>query len=142
MKRFSSATACSLSTRPPPSAWGEDGKTPSVAFAAKLAFDRAARFYRLALDLGHGEETGETQLREKLAEALANAGRGFEAAQEYLRAMTNRPRLEAAALRLRAAEQYLTADTCDREATSFEGSFQNSGSRCRGPRVVRCCASP
>ena len=47
--------------------------------ASALAFDRAARLYRRALTLIEGDG-----LRRRLAEVLANAGRGGEAANEYL----------------------------------------------------------
>jgi hypothetical protein len=51
--------------------------------AKALAFDRAVDLYRLALEF-HERSGKETQsLRERLAEALANAGRGLEAAREY-----------------------------------------------------------
>ena len=43
--------------------------------AESLAFDRAAKLYRLALDLQSGDDTEEQQLRMELADALSNAGR-------------------------------------------------------------------
>jgi eukaryotic-like serine/threonine-protein kinase len=50
--------------------------------AKALAFDRAARLYRRALSLQPGE--GVDFIRRKLGDALSNAGRGREAAMEYL----------------------------------------------------------
>ena len=51
---------------------------------AVLAFDRASILYRLAIDLGSAACDASQGLRVKLAEALANAGRGGEAAGEFL----------------------------------------------------------
>ena len=48
-----------------------------------LAFDRSAKLYRLALELRPVGGANERDLRRKLADALANAGRGTEAAYEY-----------------------------------------------------------
>jgi tetratricopeptide (TPR) repeat protein len=65
--------------------------------AQALAFDRAAKLYRQALDLlPIGQEQG--RLRTKLGEALGNAGRGAEAAREYLAAAADDP---AAVIELR-----------------------------------------
>ena len=51
--------------------------------AAQLAFDRAAEHFELALELDAGDRA---KLEARLAEALANAGRGRDAADAYLRA--------------------------------------------------------
>ena len=51
--------------------------------ADQLAFDRAAARFELALSLEAGDKA---KLEARLAEALANAGRGREAADAYLRA--------------------------------------------------------
>jgi serine/threonine protein kinase/tetratricopeptide (TPR) repeat protein len=75
--------------------------------ADKLAFDRAARLYRTALELGRPSPTRERELRVKLGDALANGGRGAEAADEYLAAAAGLPRLEALELRRRAALELL-----------------------------------
>jgi predicted ATPase len=49
-----------------------------------LAFDRAARLYRRALDLLAPEAERRAPLQIKLGDALANAGRGGESAAAYL----------------------------------------------------------
>jgi tRNA A-37 threonylcarbamoyl transferase component Bud32 len=72
-----------------------------------LAFDRAARLYRLALDLKPSDASGEQQLRVRLGDALANAGRGFDAAHSYLAAVEGAGRAEAIELQRRAALQLL-----------------------------------
>jgi eukaryotic-like serine/threonine-protein kinase len=71
---------------------GEPARAAEYAIAAArkaeqaLAFDRAAHMYRLALDIGPGAAGDERALRVSLGEALANAGRGGEAAAEFLAA--------------------------------------------------------
>ena len=81
--------------------------------AQALAFDRAARLYRLALD----QRTEATELRPllvKLGDALRNAGRGAEAAQAYLSAADGASRTRAVDLRRRAAEQLLISGRIDK----------------------------
>ncbi|MDB4970234.1 MAG: ATPase/protein kinase family protein [Myxococcales bacterium] len=72
-----------------------------------LAFDRAAGLYRLALQLGGGGAGGVRPLRVKLGDALANAGRGPEAAEAYLSAIDGAPAAEALDLRRLAAQELL-----------------------------------
>jgi serine/threonine protein kinase len=72
-----------------------------------LAFDRAAGLYRLALELGRADAGEVRALRVKLGDALANAGRGPEAAQAYLAAIDGAPAAEALDLRRRAAQELL-----------------------------------
>jgi eukaryotic-like serine/threonine-protein kinase len=52
--------------------------------AAALAFDRAAGFYRRALELAPARGAELVDLKRGLADALVNAGRPAEAAQAYL----------------------------------------------------------
>jgi hypothetical protein len=78
-----------------------------LAFKA-LAFDRAARLYRLALESGGRTQAGAVDLWEKLGHSLANAGRGPEAAEAYLEAARDRPAEEALDLRQQAAYQLLS----------------------------------
>ena len=84
-----------------------------------LAFERAARLYQLGLELS-GEGAVDTRgLRVKLGDALANAGRGGEAAAAYLAAVADRAgagddtRREDLELQRRAAEQYLRSGHFD-----------------------------
>ena len=81
--------------------------------AEALAFDRASRLYRIALDL-RPEGTLHQSLLVKLADALTNAGRGAEAAQAYLSAADPAQHQEAVELRRRAAEQLLISGRIDK----------------------------
>ena len=75
----------------------------------QMAFGQAARLFRLALEQGRVESDRERELRLGLADALANAGRGAEAAPEYLIASERLDGAERLELRRRAIEQYLTS---------------------------------
>jgi hypothetical protein len=77
-----------------------------------LAFDRAARLYRLAIDLGHTDAATASELREQLALALANGGRGAAAAASYMEAALGAPE-RALELRRRGAEELLRSGHFD-----------------------------
>lgn len=81
--------------------------------ATSLAFDRAASLYRHALDLLPARD-GRTQgLQVKLADALANAGRGADAAEQYGRAAENAEPHEQLELKRRGAIQALISGHID-----------------------------
>jgi hypothetical protein len=81
--------------------------------AQALAFDRAAGLYKLALQLKEMEIDQAQNFRVKLGNALANAGRGGEAAQAYLAAAQHAVAAEAIDLERRAAEQLLICGLID-----------------------------
>ncbi|MCU0683133.1 MAG: protein kinase [Polyangiaceae bacterium] len=75
------------------------------AAAHGLAFLRAARLYRVALE--HGVDDPQCAVRRKLAAALVNGGHGAEAARVYAAAAEGAPAAEAFELRRLAAEHFL-----------------------------------
>jgi tetratricopeptide (TPR) repeat protein len=103
--------------------------------ARALAFERAAAFYGRALELTRdtGRVTGE--LRVKMGEALANAGRGPEAAEAFLGAAAQVRDLDAGELRRRAAEQLLRSGHVDRGLTVVQAVLDAVGLRlARSPK--------
>jgi tetratricopeptide (TPR) repeat protein len=80
--------------------------------AGAFAFDRAARFYAMALELSP-EHPRARELRVAHADALAYAGRGAEAAVAYLAAVPGTSPAERLDLERRAAEQYLASGRID-----------------------------
>jgi len=81
--------------------------------AAAMAFDRAARLFRMALDLHPRDRAERLVLYARRGDALANAGRGVEAAETYLGAARGAPPAEALDLRRRAAENLLRSGYID-----------------------------
>jgi serine/threonine protein kinase len=99
---------------------GEKGRAARYAGVAAaqaaqaLAFDRAARLYRLALSATPERTPDARALRIRLGDALVNTGRGGEAAQVFLDAVEGAPPAEALELKRRAADQLLRAGHIDR----------------------------
>jgi serine/threonine protein kinase/tetratricopeptide (TPR) repeat protein len=75
--------------------------------ASALAFDRAAGFFRRALELAPARGTELVELKRGLAEALVNAGRPGEAAQAYLDVAQGTSAAHSLEFKRRAAEQLL-----------------------------------
>ena len=73
----------------------------------QLAFDRAAELYRTALEKARPPEREIRGLIRGLADALANAGRGREAADAYLRGARWASSSDALELTRLASDQYL-----------------------------------
>jgi hypothetical protein len=112
---------------------GELAKAAAYAVAAgdrasaALAFDRAARLYRTALELGSGGAAQSTRLREKLADVLSNAGRGGEAAEAYLGAADDVTGAEKLELQRRAAAQFLVSGHIDQGLAVIRGVLHAVG---------------
>jgi serine/threonine protein kinase len=78
-----------------------------------LGFERAATLYRRALELRPREGKSAAALRAKIGAALANAGRGAEAADAYLEATGTASEQHALDYRMLAAEQLLRSGHMD-----------------------------
>jgi tetratricopeptide (TPR) repeat protein len=94
--------------------------------SAALAFDHAARLYRLALDL-HPSIASAAELRVQLADALTRAGRGFEAAPIYMESAETAEPARALELRRRAAENLLSGGHVERGLRVFEQVLESVG---------------
>ncbi len=92
---------------------GQTGEASSHALAAAhqasqaLAFDKAVTLYTRALALGSWEPQERHRIQVDVARALANAGRGGEAAPAYLTAAASTDGISRIRLRIKAADQYL-----------------------------------
>jgi hypothetical protein len=85
----------------------------AAAAGETLAFDHSARLFRQALELHVPAGEQGRRLRAQLALALANAGRGAEAAREYLAAAPGAGRAEALDWKRHAADQLLRSGHID-----------------------------
>ncbi|HWM88362.1 MAG TPA: AAA family ATPase [Kofleriaceae bacterium] len=94
---------------------------------AALAFERAAVLYRLAIDALPPEEVARRRLRAALGDALVSAGRGVDAAAEYVAAAEGSPAAEGLELRRRAAEQLLRSGRADDGLRALETVLQAVG---------------
>jgi serine/threonine protein kinase len=95
--------------------------------SAALAFERAAVFHRLAIDALPPEEVSQRRLRDALGQALVNAGRGVDAAREFLVAADAAPSAEALELRRRAAEQLLRSGHVDDGLRALDAVLKTAG---------------
>ena len=103
----------------------------AAAHAAEaLAFDRAARLYRLALELRPtGTAVSRQLLWVKLGDALSNAGHSGAAAHAYLEAAPGAPAADALELRRRAAEHYLTGGHIEEGLATLRTVLEKVGMR-------------
>jgi serine/threonine protein kinase len=99
----------------------------AVEAAEALAFDRAAKLYRLSLNLRPLEGAEERDLRRKLGDALANAGRCADAAREYQRVAAQTAGSEALELLGRAGYQFCAAGHIDEGRAALETVLNRLG---------------
>jgi hypothetical protein len=106
--------------------------------ARGLAFDRAADLYRRALRLSPANLAEQRPLYEQLGAALANAGRGAEAAKALLNAADGAEVGKDRDLRRRAAEQFLRSGHVEDGLRVLDGVLREVGLRLpRTPRAAR-----
>ena len=101
-----------------------------------LAFDHAAKLLIRAAELS--KDTGEARrrLRIKLADALANAGRGGDAARQYREAAKGAPPAEAAELERKEAYWFAASGHVDEGRESLQKMLAHVGVRLPGPRIL------
>jgi eukaryotic-like serine/threonine-protein kinase len=108
---------------------GRHAMEAARAAANALAFDRAARLYRMALDTAAIDRDTRRQLQIELATCLANGGRGGEAGATFLFAATDAPPDTAFELRRRAADQYLRSGQAHQGIAVLGGLLETLGIR-------------
>ncbi len=92
-----------------------------------LAFDRAALFYRRALDLRTFDPEQSRELRRQLAESHANAGRPFKAAAAFLQLAEGSEGIQAISFRSRAAQEYLASGYFEQGLDELRTVFEALG---------------
>jgi serine/threonine protein kinase/tetratricopeptide (TPR) repeat protein len=92
-----------------------------------LAFDRAARLNRIALEFPFRKEGDYRELQTRLGTALENAGRGAEAAEAFLAAAEGAKAGDALELRRRAAEQLLISGHLDQGIETVRQVLESIG---------------
>ena len=95
-----------------------------------LAFDRAAKLYRRVIEMRPTEGVEGRALRARLAAALANAGRGAEAARVYQEAAVGAGAAELLDIQRRAAYQFLISGHIDEGLSAFSEVLAHVGLRC------------
>jgi hypothetical protein len=95
--------------------------------ADALAFDRAARLYRQALEWRPAEGAFGRRLKTRLGDALANAGHGAEAAEAYLDAAEGSSVAAALELKRLAADQLLRCGHVQEGLAALQGVLGASG---------------
>ena len=102
--------------------------------ASALAFDRAALYYRRAIDL-RPDDASAVDLKISLGDALANAGRPAEAAKEFLDAAKAIGSQRSLELQQRAGAQLLTGGHIEEGLEVFRVVLETAGFKlANGPK--------
>jgi serine/threonine protein kinase len=105
--------------------------------ARKLAFNRAVELFKRAIELLPNDEPVARGLYCHLGDALANAGRGAQAAEAYLQAAAGREPSEARKLERLAAQQYLRSGHLEQGLPLTVRLLERSGSSYpHGPKAA------
>jgi eukaryotic-like serine/threonine-protein kinase len=92
-----------------------------------LAFSEAARFYQMAISSQTLDSADCRAVHIQCADALSNAGRGFQAAEHYIAACTGAPVDDEPEWTLRAAQELLFSGYVDDGLTLFRKVLQHVG---------------
>jgi hypothetical protein len=92
-----------------------------------FAFDRAAGFHTLAIETGEAGVQDLAMLHRKRAEALSKAGRGREAATDYLTAARWPQHNDTFQMRRLAAEQLMRSGYIDEGFQGYAGLLRSLG---------------
>ncbi|MEO8493945.1 MAG: protein kinase [Planctomycetota bacterium] len=95
--------------------------------ARSLAFERAAQFYRHAIESAAPDQPQRRLWQTHLGDALANAGRGADAAQVYLQAADGAPPDQSLDLTRRAGFQYCITGHLDEGRAAFRDVLEKIG---------------
>jgi serine/threonine protein kinase len=95
----------------------------------KLAFDQAARLFRMALETGEPSAAGARRLQLRLAQTLDYAGRGAECARVYLEIARDAEPTEQIDYRRAAAEQLLAVGRIEEGAAVLDDVLAAVGIR-------------
>jgi tetratricopeptide (TPR) repeat protein/predicted Ser/Thr protein kinase len=112
---------------------GESGRAAEIAIAAAQraaaagAFEQAASSYGLALRSGDFDSRTERDLQIEMAQALANAGRGLEAAQVFLDAAATADPATRMMCHRQAAEELLMGGEIERGLEILSKVLANVG---------------
>jgi len=99
-----------------------------------LAFNHAATLYEQAIDAMQPQGPDEIDLRSRWADALAHAGRGAEAADQYMLAAPRAPAGQQLELRRQAALRYLTSGHVSEGLAAIKGVLAEAGMPLRNRR--------
>jgi len=104
--------------------------------ATKLAFDQAARLYRLAIDSSPAASQDVRRMLPRFAEILQMAGRCDESARAYLEAVDGAPADQKLEFQRAAAQQMLGAGRLDEGAETLRGVLAAVGMRAPRSQIV------